>query len=73
MILSLCFLYTESTTTGDSSQQDGGDIGPSFIEHLPESVSQLCKLYDGVCLFWAPMGSWRIVSSAGLAVSLLRK
>ncbi|XP_065903832.1 uncharacterized protein [Dysidea avara] len=34
---------TESSTTGDSSQQDGGDIGPSFIEHLPEGVSQQCR------------------------------
>ena len=40
---------TESSTTGDSSQQDGGDVGASFIQRLPEGVSQQCK--SGVLRF----------------------
>ena len=43
-LLFVCLI--ESSTTGDSSQQDGGDVGPSFIERLPEGVSQQCKLYS---------------------------
>jgi len=35
---------TESSTTGDSCQQDGGDIGSSFIDRLPDGVTQQCKL-----------------------------
>ena len=35
---------TESSTTGDGhSQQDGGDIGASVIEHLPAGVSAQCE------------------------------
>jgi len=39
-----CVVTTESSTTGDGPQQDGGDIGSSVIEHLPAGVSAQCKL-----------------------------
>jgi len=36
----------DSNTTGGSSQQDKGDVGSSFIQHLPEGVSQQCKMHS---------------------------
>ena len=35
---------TESSSAGDGyPRQDGGDIGPSVIDHLPADVSAHCE------------------------------
>ena len=42
---------TESSTTGDGySQQDGGDIGASVIDHLPAGVSAQCEFAICICI-----------------------
>lgn len=50
-VVIMCILAAvpPSRSSGDDPQQDGGDVGPSVIEHLPVGVSVQCKLIQLVC------------------------
>ena len=44
MLCILAAMLPSASSGDDLQQQDGGDVGPSVIEHLPAGVSVQCKL-----------------------------